>query len=145
MTSMIQREQIESILRINGVPENSPDEHIRAVLLSAKFHHDEVDTAIMVLRQNSKTATSKVDGLHKVFRSNETLKPEEISRLLGVEVDASHFPTSSQIVEETASGNSFVICSVSLALIFSGIFLHMYMSSIGPFADLAQASSQQNL
>ncbi len=141
MTFMIQREQIESILRINGVPKDSPDEHIRAVLLSAKYHHDEVDTAIMVLRQNSETKATHVDGLHKVFRSDETLKPEEISRLLGIEVDASHFPTNTQLVEEGSSVNSFLVCSVSLVLIFSGIFLHMYMSGIGPFAEFAEAGS----
>ena len=41
---MIKRDQIESILKINGVAPSSPDEQIRLVLLSARYSKDEVDT-----------------------------------------------------------------------------------------------------
>ena len=86
---MIKRDQIESILKINGVQPTSPDEEIRSVLLSARYSKDEVDTAIMVLRENTKTNKTRVDGLHKVFRSDEALSPEEISQLLGIEIELS--------------------------------------------------------
>ena len=36
----------------------------------------------MVLRENTKTNQTRVDGLHKVFRSSEALNSEEISQLL---------------------------------------------------------------
>ena len=52
---MITREQIESILRVNGEEPLAPDEKIRSILLSAKFNEDEVDAALMILKQNTKT------------------------------------------------------------------------------------------
>ena len=82
---MINRKQVEAILKINGITPASPDDEIRAVLMSARYQEDEIDSAIMVLRQNVKTKEAKVQGLHKVFRSDETLKPSEISALLGID------------------------------------------------------------
>ena len=52
---MLQKKDIETILKINGVSAVAPDEEIRTVLLSARYNNDEVDTAIMVLRENMKT------------------------------------------------------------------------------------------
>ena len=84
---MVKKKDIETILKINGVETTAPDEEIRSVLLSARYNKDEVDTAIMVLRENMLTHETRVNGLHKIFRSDEGLKPAEISALLGIEVD----------------------------------------------------------
>jgi len=89
---VLQKKQIETILKINGVNPTAPDEEIRSVLLSARYNDDEIDTAIMVLRENVNTKESHVDGLHKVFRTNETLKSQEISSLLGIDVEIDDLP-----------------------------------------------------
>jgi hypothetical protein len=83
---MINRRQVENILKINGVTPTSADQEIRSVLLSARYNKDEVDSAIMVLRQNVKTNETTVEGLHKVFRTDLALKPSEVSDLLGVQI-----------------------------------------------------------
>ena len=93
---MINPGHIKKILEINGVASDAPDESIRSVLLSARYKKDEIDTAILVLREDE-GAGVKVEGLHKVFRTNDTLSPKEISQLLGIEVDASSFVKAPEV------------------------------------------------
>lgn len=133
---MISREQVESVLKINGMTPASPDEHIRSVLLSARYNKDEVDTALMVLREDLRTKETRVDGLHKIFRSDEALKPQEISKLLGIEVDASKFVERK---EQPVTSHLFVqylivtFCSVAIAAF--GIVFYMYINQVGLFYD----------
>ncbi len=84
---MFQREQIEQLLRLNGVSVNDSDEEIKSVLISAQWHKDDVEAAVLVLRENKKSHETHVDSLHKVFRTDERLRPETISSLLGIQMD----------------------------------------------------------
>lgn len=130
---MISREQVEMILKINGMTSSSPDEHIRSVLLSARYNHDEVDTALMILREDLKTKQTRVDGIHKIFRSDDTLKPKEISKLLGIEVDASQFVEIEQKQRDYAMLQYIVVWFFSVAFAVTGILLYMYMNQVGMF------------
>ena len=130
---MIKRDQIESILKINGVQPTSPDEQIRSVLLSARYSKDEVDTAIMVLRENTKTNKTRVDGLHKVFRSDEALSPEEISQLLGIEIELSD-RMQDQGDDRDSSQLQFILLWVLSALLaIVGLLFYMYIYKVGVF------------
>lgn len=111
----------------------APDEQIRSVLLSARYNNDEVDTALMVLRQNPRTNKTTVEGLHKVFRSDEALRPEEISQLLGIEVDASQFQPVAEVQKNYAIVQYVVIWFISVVLAVSGILFYMYVSQVGLF------------
>ena len=84
---MISKEVVEQYLRANGVTAAAPDDEIKEVLFSAKWHHDDVETALMVLREDGATHQTRVDSLHKVFHSDERLQPETISSLLGIEIE----------------------------------------------------------
>jgi len=130
---MIKRSQIENILRINGVSTASEDDHIRSVLLSARFDKDEVDTAIMVLRENKTTKQVRVDGLHKVFRTDEALQPKEISELLGIDVDASAFYTPKTQMGSMASIQYITIWLFSVFFAVATILTFMYAQQVGPF------------
>lgn len=131
---MLKRNQIESILKINGVQPTSPDEQIRSVLLSARYSKDEVDTAIMVLRENIVTNKTRVDGLHKVFRSDEALSPEEISQLLGIEIDL-----SDRVAHRTEKTRDFsklqyaLVWILSFILAIVGLLFYMYVHNLGLF------------
>lgn len=130
---MIDRTQVESILKINGLTPSAPDEEIRSILLSARYDKDEVDTAIMVLRENQKTKETRVDGLHKVFRSNDGLQPQEISKLLGIEVDVTE-PVEAHANRRDLSRWQFLavwLASVGVAAV--GILVYMYFNQLGPF------------
>lgn len=130
---MISREQIESILKINGMSAAAPDEHIRSVLLSARYNKDEVDTAMMILREDQVTKQTRVDGIHKIFRSDDTLKPKEISKLLGIEVDASQFVQVDQKYRNYAALQYIVVWFFSVVFAVTGILLYMYMNQVGLF------------
>jgi hypothetical protein len=130
---MIKREQVESILRINGVEPTSPDEQIRSVLLSARYSQDEVDTAIMVLRENTKTNKTRVDGLHKVFRSEESLSPNEISALLGIDVEVEAVSDPQEKARALSSYQYVLLWIFSLMFAMAGIAVYMYLHKIGIF------------
>ncbi len=84
---MFERRHIEELLRVNGVPLSSPDEEIKSVLISARWHEKDVETAMMILRENTISHESHVDTLQKIFRSDSALSAETISALLGVDVN----------------------------------------------------------
>jgi hypothetical protein len=84
---MFEKSHIEKFLRINGVPPDAPDDVIKSVLISAQWHEEDVEAAVLVLRENPKSHETRVDSLHKVFRSDDRLRPETISSLLGIEMD----------------------------------------------------------
>lgn len=130
---MVNKDQIETILKINGVVPGSPDEKIRSVLLSARYSKDEVDTAIMVLRENTITKTSRIDGLHKVFRTEETLKPEEISQLLGIDLSVSKWPADVPRGRSLSAFQYILVWSASVIVALAGIILFMYINEIGVF------------
>ena len=130
---MIRREQVESILKINGVPESAADEEIRSVLLSARYNKDEVDTAIMVLRENVTTNKTRVDGLHKVFRTNETLSPEEISQLLGIDVTLEERVVPQSRVRKMSVFQIIIVWMLATSIAFAGIIFYMYLHQVGFF------------
>jgi hypothetical protein len=84
---MFERRHVEELLRINGVPLTAPDEEIKSVLISARWHEQDVETAMTILRENTTSHKTHVDTLQKMFRTDEKLKPETISALLGVDID----------------------------------------------------------
>ncbi|MCA9363116.1 hypothetical protein KC851_02245 [Candidatus Kaiserbacteria bacterium] len=136
---MINRKQVEAILKINGITPASPDDEIRAVLMSARYQEDEIDSAIMVLRQNVKTKEAKVQGLHKVFRSDETLKPSEISALLGIDLELTD---TIKIGNKTTNNSSdlpklFTVAVLSFLFAAVCIFAYMYLNDIGVFHPTA--------
>lgn len=86
---MFERSQIEQLLSLNGVGTGATDDEIKLVLMSARWHKDDVEAAIMVLRENKVTHQTHVDSLHKVFRTDDRLRPETVSALLGIEMNVS--------------------------------------------------------
>ncbi len=87
---MIDKHHVEELLRLNGVQATAPDEEIKSVLISARWHEKDVETALLVLRENKQSHETHVERLNKVFTSDDALQPELISSLLGVDVDVSH-------------------------------------------------------
>lgn len=133
--SMIDKKHIESVLKVNGVGASSPDDQIRSVLISARYGEDEVETALMVLRENTKTNETHVDGLHKVFRTDQNLKSSEIYDLLGIDTDIKDFTDIKQVVTSRRFNilQVVVLWSVSLILALTVVLFYMYSSHSGLF------------
>lgn len=137
---MIERGQLESILKINGVNTKSPDDQIRSILLSARYSKDEVDMAIMILRENAVTKKTTVDGLHNVFRTNERLTSEQITQLLGIEVSITD-PVERKRQRERAPVLQYMLLwMLSVAIALFGILSYMYVHQFGPFYPGVHAS-----
>jgi hypothetical protein len=136
---MLQKKDIETILKINGVSPSSPDEEIRSVLLSARYNNDEVDTAIMVLRENVNTHQTRVDGLHKIFRTDEGLKPAEISSLLGIDVQVDEVTVRSNRNRELSLTQQLLIAILALILALTSVGFAMYYYEVGMFHPTASA------
>lgn len=132
---MIDPRHIEALLRINGLAKTAADEEIRSVLLSARFKEDEVETALMILRENTLTKQTKVDGLHKVFRTDEALRPDEISKLLGIDIDIKEGIN----VQSVSQSNGFslfqflILWVTSIILALGSVFFYMYSHQMGFF------------
>jgi hypothetical protein len=130
---MIERSYIETILRINGMSPSEPDDIIRSVLLSARYNNDEIDTALMVLREDSETKRVRVEGLHKVFRTNESLRPQEISQLLGIDVDMGSYMLETHDPRPLLTNTFVSVCVLSVLLAVVGVLLYMHMNGFGLF------------
>ena len=130
---MLKREQIELLLRINGVSPSSPDEEIRSVLLSASFDDNDINTAIMVLRENTTNNTTRVDGLHKVFRTHDTLKPAEIFSLLGIDIGVNNLPENRTAIDKKDWIQNTVIALLASVIALGGVFIAMYVYEVGFF------------
>jgi hypothetical protein len=139
----MQKQDIETILKINGVSPEAPDEEIRSVLLSARYNNDEVDTAVMVLKENTKTHQTRVDGLHKVFRSDEALNPQEISALLGIEVEVKEINVEKKNRREMSTIQSVFVGVVATIIAVSGIMFAMYVNHVGIFHPAVTASKNK--
>lgn len=120
---MIDRNEIENVLRVNGVSPSAKDEEIRSLLLTAKWTENDVDTAMMVLKENTAIKETHVDTLHKIFRSDQRLSPTEITDLLGINTTF----TNSDILEKTNHPGQKIF-SILIAFILSIIIL---VGSIG--------------
>lgn len=130
---MIDRQHVETLLRIQGVTPTSPDEEIRSVLMSAKFKDDEIDTAITVLRENVTDKTFKVDGLHKIFRSEEGLKSQEISSLLGIDINVDELEINNSHRRNLGTSQYITIAVLSIIVAAICVVFVMYQNQMGPF------------
>lgn len=130
---MVDKKHIESILKINGLGTASPDEEIRSVLLSARFNKDEVDTALMILRENTKTNATRVDGLHKVFRTDEALQASEISQLLGIEVQVHEKIEAGINARRYSLLQVILLWFISIIIATTAVLFYMYSNQTGVF------------
>jgi hypothetical protein len=132
---MIERHNIETLLKANGVPPTAPDEVIRSVLISARWDNNDVDTALMVLKENTNTSETHVDTLHKVFHSDDKLSPADISALLGVKVSLGEHEFESAVRKRTLVERTQTISIIILALsiVILGLAYAMYAEQAGVF------------
>ncbi len=133
---MIEKKQIETILKANGIPPTADDEEIRSILISARWDNNDVDTALMVLKENKDSKATHVDTLHRVFHSDDRLSPSDISSLLGVKVSLGEEKVSENIeaqrrkIERT---QSLVAVTLALSIVLLGLTYLMYVEQAGVF------------
>ncbi len=133
---MLDRAHIEKLLKLNGVAPTAADEEIKSVLISARWHKDDVETALLILRENLNSHEAHIDTLHKVFRSDEQLDAEMISALLGVDISLTPeaLKSDSQMHRARISfGQMVQIGLVSLSASVICLLASMWYLQIGVF------------
>ncbi|MFT7507553.1 MAG: hypothetical protein ACI92I_000713 [Acidimicrobiales bacterium] len=133
---MFQRDQIESLLKLNGLSTSASDAEIKSILISARWQQKDVEAAILVLREDPESHMTHMDSLHKVFRSDERLSPETISELLGIEMnitseDIEVQRKNAKQMLSTSQMMQITIIALALSLIF--VFAAMWYLKIGLF------------
>ncbi len=130
---MIERQFIEKLLTANGVDPSAPDEEIKSVLISAKWNRDDVDTAIMVLRENLSTHEQRIASVKHVFHSDERLKPETITSLLGIAMEVP--PPEEAVRKRGGISIGTVLVLILVACVFSavGVAWMMWQLHMRPF------------
>lgn len=133
---MFERRHIEQLLKVNGVPVTAPDEEIKSVLVSARWHEKDVETAMLVLRENTTSHESRVDTLHKVFQSDQRVNPETLSALLGVEVSIKNEDINTEYKKPRRTVTAGQILQISLISLFSSVIfvlISMWYLEMGIF------------
>jgi hypothetical protein len=140
---MIEKKTVEDFLRANGIPPTAPDEEIRSVLLSARWDNNDVNTALLVLKENNIDKSTHVDSLHKVFHTDGHLSPSDINSLLGISVRMEEALITAPLAKPTAN-ISFVrgLAAILLAVLIAvcGVGYVMYSEQSGFFHPSYHAS-----
>lgn len=134
---MIEKRNIESFMRVNGIPATANDEEIRSVLISARWNENEVDTALMVLKENTTTKQTHVDTLHKVFNTDDRLNSQEISNLLGINVELTDRDVTKVNAKRarTERAQGLLSFGLSIVIALSSIGYLMYQEKAGIFNE----------
>lgn len=134
---MFDRAQIEQILKLNGLTPLAKDEEIRSVLLSSRWNKHDVEEALTVLRENSKTHETQVDSLHQFLRSEGRMSPDTISALLGIDMSVSPEEVQKQrqpaFRESHGALNTFMVVLLAVFSAALFIFTVMWKMKIGMF------------
>jgi len=87
---MISKAGLEKYLQVNGVSLSASPDEIKTFLRDAKWYQDDIDVALMVLREESPPTNANVLSPAQALRRNQRLRPETISSLLGITVDMNY-------------------------------------------------------
>lgn len=138
---MIEKRNVEAFLKVNGIPPTARDEEIRSILLSARWNNNEVDTALMVLKENVVNNETHVDTLHKVFNSDDRLSSAEITKLLGIDVNLSdhNLADINNKYNQTLNHSALITLVLSIVIAVSSIGYLMYQEKAGVFHNTNKA------
>lgn len=141
---MIEKRAIEAFLKANGIQPTAKDEEIRSVLISARWNDNEVDTALMVLKENTINNETHVDTLHKVFSTDSRLNSAEISALLGIDVVLSNEDVNDVNGKYLAAdtGNRVIAFTLAIVIAVSSVGYLMYKEKAGLFYDGGKAMTK---
>ncbi|MDC1205267.1 hypothetical protein N8083_00260 [Candidatus Pacebacteria bacterium] len=131
---MIDRRHIEQVLKLNGLNPNSPDDKIKSLLISARWHEDDVETALVVLRENPKNRKQHIDSVHKIYSSNQKLSPDTLNALLGMDVEVASVTQAHRTELRQAYRRQIFTIGLAATFLTTVVFtLVMWIMKIGFF------------
>ncbi len=134
---MINPKHTHAVLKINGVDTTASDEVIFSTLISANYTEDEAKEALTALRNNLEgPGTVRVDGLHKVFYTDNRLRPTEVSGLLGIDIELSAPIGSLRPKGPITALQLLTAAMLSILIALVGLIIYMYLNEMGIFHPL---------
>ena len=127
---MLQKGHIQSILKINGITPDSSESEVREVLSGARYNEDEINAAVTMLKNGTEPSVSNLDGLHKVFRSSDGLKPNEISNLLSIDIGINDLNKPQTTKSSTDLNEPIVFTFATVIISAVGLIVAMYIYNI---------------
>lgn len=138
---MISKDNLVTLLNINGVKKDATDVEIRDVLADAHYSSEEIESALYVLKQKTDLSHIRTDGLQKVFYTDGHLLPSEVTGLLGVDFDASHiFKPKKILTRELSLPQMLSIVLVAALIGVVTVMYYMFANDIGLFHPIAIAA-----
>lgn len=137
---------IDNFLKINGVSAGASDEEIKEVLESARWSKEEIDTAILILREavtgTGIVAVTKHDTT--LFSPALDLSSKQLSRLLGVDVivDPSVIkdPKTGELISSKRAREELtmwtIILLLSTILAFAVAWILLFTMKVGPYREI---------
>ncbi len=136
---MINQQEVETLLRINGVSPLAPDDEIRVVFRTAHYTEEEISEALVHVAALRSLTPVRAKGLYKIHRTDDGLRPEEISSLLGIEVTIDELTVRLHRVRGVSEGQYFILLFLTIFLALGGFLYSMYHHQTGPFHPTAAA------
>ncbi|MFT5037297.1 MAG: hypothetical protein ACI9VM_000876 [Candidatus Azotimanducaceae bacterium] len=131
---MINRRYIEQLLKLNGLKPDSPDDEIKSVLVSARWHENDVETALVVLRENSGNQEQHIDTFHKTFNSDTQFSPDTLNAILGIDIEIESITSSRKDeLKRTYKMQLVSIAALSIGIAMFFLFFVMWYMKVGVF------------
>ena len=138
LNNMVNKEHILNFLRVNEIPYPSPEEDIRRALGIARWHDDDIQVALLKLRNDSDPYQYNPNNARNIFFSDIPIAPETLSSLLGVNISLPRARLRAQ--NSRANSKDTLTTTVTLLTVFTSVVLGlfvtlfvMYLYNVGPF------------
>ncbi|MBX2866792.1 hypothetical protein KTR10_02475 [Candidatus Kaiserbacteria bacterium] len=133
---MIKKRLIENFLKLNGIPLDAEDQIIRSALVEARWHEEDVEVALLVLKGNRQNDTVEVTAARQLFHSDARVAPETLSSLLGVTVNIDSNQLYA-VYRDDEKYDPVLHPALTTLFLIAGAFViglaMMYAMRIGPF------------
>lgn len=135
---MIDKKHIEQFLHLNDLSAESSEEDIRTLLASARWHEDDITAALLVLNGSDAQPEEKNSSIHQLLNSDQKLKPETLSALLGIDVKVDSIITKHKTsLSQRYNSQIILIVLLSLLTSFSVLLFFMWFMEVGIFHEYA--------
>jgi len=134
---MLQKKEIETMMAVNGLSPNATNEEVMAMLQRTGYDQAEINLAMTMFRGNEPVSPEPFEKVQHKLLLNESLKPGEVSALLGIEVGVELDEKGSYKKKRQDVTVGYVLAVSLLAILFVSLalFTAMYLNKMGPFQE----------
>lgn len=135
--SMQLTDAIIETLKQNGVTDVHNEAEVRACLYRLQWHPSDIDRAVrLVTTADTNEAVSHQTALHILLRTDERLRPETLSSLLGIELEMTEDEvthSAQRAAPRLTLSRLFVVVFVGVIIASTVMLIIMWFSKVGLF------------